>query len=110
MVPASLTSASVAMAAALFPPCPRPSLGHVGGTAQHPEVAAGGCPRLGARGGRGRAAAAAAPVLPVLVPGPCQPVSAQQRWERRGSRYGDGPPRDLSAPQRGGSSEGPGGR
>ncbi|XP_064578002.1 maspardin [Zonotrichia leucophrys gambelii] len=65
MAPVSLTSASVAMAAALFPPLPRPAPGHVGGTAQHPEVAAGGCPRLGARGGRGRAAEA--PVLPVPV-------------------------------------------
>lgn len=40
----------------------------MGGAAQHPEVAAGGCPRLGARGGRGRRENGGGPGAPGLAP------------------------------------------
>lgn len=46
----------------------------MGGAEQHPEVAAGGCPRLGARGGRGRRESGSGPGAPGPAPAPPGPA------------------------------------
>lgn len=85
MAPAPLTSASVAMAAELFPPRPRPaqwSRGLRGRSTRKWRLAGAPGWARGAGGGGGRAVAVLVLLVLVLVlllvPRPCQSVSAQQ--------------------------------